>query len=79
MTKFQPLTLVHVVVEPNRPGGCDGPPIEVGVGRIMRTREHAKSIEVTFDPPRADLLGVDFDPWTDEQIEALRPSAAPWD
>jgi len=64
-------TLVRIAVEPNGPGGCNGPPIEVGVIRVTRIRSNAPNIERTFDPPNATLLGADFCTMSDTDIEAL--------
>jgi hypothetical protein len=69
-------TLVHTVVEPNGPGGCNGSPIEVGVIGITRTSPVAPPIAVSFPEPREDLLDTDFDEMSDEEMAALATSHA---
>jgi hypothetical protein len=67
----EPITIVHTIVAPNGPGGINGPPIPIGVYKIVRTRKNASSILATFDPPNATLLDVDFDAMSDDEILAL--------
>jgi hypothetical protein len=69
---FVPMTMVRHCVEPNGPGGCDGPPIEAGVFEVTRTRKNAPAIVRWFDPPRLDLLDVEWERLTDEQVMELR-------
>jgi hypothetical protein len=64
-------TFVQTVVEPNGPGGCNGPPIEVGVIGVTRTSPAAPTIAVSFPEPREDLLDTDFDEMSDDEIAAL--------
>jgi hypothetical protein len=64
-------TLIQTIVEPNGPGGCDGPPIRIGVRKVIRSRENAASLAVVFDPPSATLLDTDFDALSDDEILAL--------
>ncbi|AUC97079.1 hypothetical protein CWS35_24660 [Bradyrhizobium sp. SK17] len=75
-TPWTHLTLVNTTVAPNldSTGVPVHPPIELGVGEIIRTRRDQPSIQITFAEPRADLLGVNLGQWTDEQIAALAPS-----
>jgi hypothetical protein len=74
---FEPFTLATVIVEPNGPGGINGPPIRVGVYKIVRTRENAPSLSVTFDPPDATLLDTDFDAMSDDDLLALPGKVSP--
>jgi hypothetical protein len=61
----KPLTIIHMVVEPNGPGGIDGEPIPVGVAMITRIRPGEPAVVRHFDPPRADLLSA-----SEEEIAA---------
>jgi hypothetical protein len=47
-------------------------PITVGVFRVTRIRAAGPSITKTFGEPRADLLAVDFDALSDEEIANLK-------
>jgi hypothetical protein len=58
---------VDTIVEPDGLGGCNGPPIPVGVAQVSRIRDNAPTITRTFDPPRADLLDADWDSMSDDE------------
>jgi hypothetical protein len=73
----EPFTLTTTIVEPNGPGGINGPPIRVGVYRVIRTRKNAASLTVTFNPPNAALLDTDFDAMTDDELAALPGKVSP--
>ncbi len=68
---FQRTTITRTIVAPNGRGGVNGPPRRVGVHRVVRTRKKAAPLSVTFDPPDATLLDVDFDAMSDDEILAL--------
>jgi hypothetical protein len=65
------MTIVERVVDPNGPGGCNGPPIEAGVFRVTRLYDDRPAVTRTFGEPRADLLDVDWDALSDEQIMTI--------
>jgi hypothetical protein len=73
MTKHrEPLTMITTIVAPNGPGGCNGPPIEVGVVRVTRVREQGPTVTKWFGEPRGDLLDTDWDALTDSEIANMK-------
>jgi hypothetical protein len=69
--EFKTLTLITTIVDPNGPGGCNGPPLPVGVARITRRAENGATLTRTFGEPRADLLDVDLAKLSDAEILRL--------
>ena len=65
------LTIVNTVVSPNGPGGCNGPPIEEGIVSVRRVGPGGVLVTRTFGEPRRDLLGVNWDQLTDDEIASL--------
>jgi hypothetical protein len=68
MSDTSPKTIITTIVDSNGPGGCNAPPIEVGVFRVTRLREQGPTITREFGEPRVDLLDADFDAMTDDEI-----------
>jgi hypothetical protein len=54
---FESLTIVHTIVAPNGPGGCDGPPIDCGVCERTKTipRGYLKETWSEPYPAKAEL------------------------